>query len=61
MADPANPVIDAPDSGPLPELWCERSGSGPLVLLLHGFCESFRMWDKLAAATREVVVRLEDH
>ena len=23
------PVVDAPDSGPLPPLWHERSGSGP--------------------------------
>ena len=50
MADPANPVIDAPDSGPLPELWYERSGSGPLVMLLHGLSDTHALWRFVAPA-----------
>ena len=47
MADtdrPVNDVIDTPDSGPLPPLWYERTGSGPLVLLLHGLSDTHQLW-----------------
>ncbi len=57
MADtarPTNAVIDAPDSGPLPPLWYERTGSGPLVLLLHGLSDTHQLW-------RHVAPVLADH
>lgn len=54
MADAPNPaparVIDAPGSGPLPELWYERTGSGPLVLLLHGLSDTHGLWRFVAPA-----------
>lgn len=50
---PANAVVDAPRSGPLPPLWHQRIGSGPLVLLLHGLSDTHGLWQHVAPALAE--------
>jgi pimeloyl-ACP methyl ester carboxylesterase len=52
-ADPTNAAVDAPDSGPLPPLWHERMGRGPLVLLLHGLSDTHDLWQHVAPALAE--------
>jgi pimeloyl-ACP methyl ester carboxylesterase len=60
---PPNPVVDAPPSGPLPELWYERTGSGPLVLLLHGLADTHELWRYVAPAlaSRFAVVAIDHY
>jgi 3-oxoadipate enol-lactonase len=49
-AAPTNPVVDAPASGPLPPLWHTRTGTGPLVVLLHGLSDTHGLWQHVAPA-----------